>query len=160
MSIYTLRTDDELGLDYGGVWEQTARETTWRRTISSFSTRNSFSQVSCLFLVNAPHAWMRDDDQAELLSRRLEQYEETLRVMYQGITESLPDQGALRCNIEQLLNALRRILERLESLYCDNNEDNDYEDITRGSSDGISSQHILDLWGGRALRYPSNRFKH
>ena len=21
-------------------------------------------------------------------------------------------------------------------------------------------QHILDLWGGRALRYPSNRFKH
>ena len=60
----------------------------------------------------------------------LEQYEETLRVMYQRITESRPDQGALRCDIEQLLNALRRILERLESLYCDNNEENDYEDIT------------------------------
>ena len=64
---------------------------------------------------------VREGDQAELLSRRLEQYEETLRVMYQRITESRPDQGALRCDIEQLLNALRRILERLESLYCDNN---------------------------------------
>ena len=79
-----------------------------------------------------------DGDQAELLSRRLEQYEETLRVMYQRITESRPDQGALRCDIEQLLNALRRTLERLESLYCDN-EENDYEDITTGSSAGILS---------------------
>ena len=60
---------------------------------------------------------VHDDDQAELLSRRLEQYEETLRVIYQRITESRPDQGALRCDIEQLLNALRRILERLESVY-------------------------------------------
>ena len=34
-----------------------------------------------------------DGDQAELLSRRLEQYEEILRVMYQRITESRPDQG-------------------------------------------------------------------
>ena len=30
---------------------------------------------------------VRDGDQAELLSRRLEQYEETLRVVYQRITE-------------------------------------------------------------------------
>ena len=37
---------------------------------------------------------------AELLSRRLEQYEETIRVMYQRITESRPDQGVLRCDIE------------------------------------------------------------
>ena len=39
---------------------------------------------------------------AELLSRRLEHYEETLRVtvMYQRITESRPDQGVLRCDIE------------------------------------------------------------
>ena len=103
---------------------------------------------------------VRNGDQAELLSRRLEQQEETIPVVHQRITESRPDQGALRCDIEQLLNALRRILERLESLYCDNNEENDYEDITTGSSAGISSQHILDLWGGRALRYPSNRFKH
>ena len=44
-----------------------------------------------------------DGDQAELLSRRLEQYEETLRVVYQRITKSRLDQGALRCDIEQLL---------------------------------------------------------
>ena len=37
---------------------------------------------------------------AELLSRRLEQYERTLRVMYQRISESRPDQGVLRCDIE------------------------------------------------------------
>ena len=47
---------------------------------------------------------VRDGDQAELLSRRLEQYEETLCVMYQRITESRPDQGALRCDIKRLLN--------------------------------------------------------
>ena len=47
---------------------------------------------------------VRDGDQAELLSRRLEQYEETLRVMYQRITESRPDQGAIGCDIERLLN--------------------------------------------------------
>ena len=94
MSIYvhnfytSRRTGDELGLDYGGGWEQTAGETTWRRTISSFPTRKSFSQVSCLFSVNAPHARMCGD-QAELLSRRLEQYEETLRVVYQRITDVL-----------------------------------------------------------------------
>ena len=46
------------GLTTGGVWEQTAGETTWRRTISSFHTRKSFPQVSCLFSVNAPHAWI------------------------------------------------------------------------------------------------------
>ena len=90
---------------------------------------------------------VRDDDQAELLSRRLEQYEETLRVMYQRITESRPDQGALRCDTEQILNALRRILERLESLYRDNNEENDYEDITTGSSVGISSPAYSGLVG-------------
>ena len=77
------RTGDELGPDYGGVWEQSAGETTWRRTISSFPTRKSFSQVSCLFSVNAPHAricaiaiklsYYRDDS---------EQNEETLRFVY------------------------------------------------------------------------------
>ena len=80
---------------------------------------------------------MRDGDQAEFLSRRLEQYKETLRVMYERMTESRPEQGALRCDFEQLLNALRRILERLESLYCDGNEENDFKDITTGSSAGI-----------------------
>ncbi|XP_044163830.1 uncharacterized protein LOC114977278 [Acropora millepora] len=62
-------------------------------------------------------------------------------------TESRPYQGALRCDIEQLLNALRRILERLESVCCDNNEENDYEDITTGSSDGISSPAYSGLVG-------------
>ena len=53
-NFYTLRrTGDELGLDYEEVWEQTAGETKWRRTISSFPTRKSFSQVSCPFSVNA-----------------------------------------------------------------------------------------------------------
>ena len=51
---------------------------------------------------------VRDGDQAELLSRRLEQYEETLRVVYQRITESRPDQGALRCDIEQLRATFER----------------------------------------------------
>ena len=67
--------------------------------------------------------------------------------MHQRITESRPDQGALRCDIKQLLNALRRILERLESLYCDNNEENDYEDIITGSSAGISSPSYSGLMG-------------
>lgn len=80
--------------------------------------------------------------------------------MYQRITESRPDQGALRCDIEQLLNALRRILERMESLYCDNNEENDYEDFIIGSSADISSPAYSGLVGDRALGYPSNRFKH
>ncbi|XP_044164677.1 uncharacterized protein LOC122948691 [Acropora millepora] len=100
---------------------------------------------------------VRDGDQDDLLSRRLEQYEETLRVMYQGITESRPDQGALRRDIEQLLNALRRILERLESLYCDNNEENDYEDITTGSSDGISSPAYSAWTCGEAELYNIRR---
>ena len=100
---------------------------------------------------------MHDGDQANLLSRRLEHYEETLRVMYQGITESRPDQGALRCNIEQLLNFLRRILERLESLYCDNNEENDYEDITTGSSDCISSPAYSAWTCGEAELYNIRR---
>ena len=59
---YTSRRTDELGPDYSGVWEQTAGEKTWRLTISSFPTLKSFSQVSCLFSVNAPHG-----DQVELL---------------------------------------------------------------------------------------------
>ena len=99
-----------------------------------------------------------DGDQAELLSRRLEQYEETLRVMYQRITESRPDQGALRCDIERLLNALRRTLERLESLYCNNNEKMTMRTLQQVQALAFHPQHILDLWGGRALRYPSNRF--
>ena len=121
-----------------------------------------FASILSIFSQCTACVDVRDDDQAELLSRRLEQYEETLRVIYQRVTESRPDQGALRCDIEQLLNAVRRILERLESVCCDNNEENDYEEITTVSSAGISSP-AYSAWtcgGGRALQYPSNRFKH
>ena len=106
-----------------------------------------FASILSIFSQCTPCLDVRDGDQAELLSTRLEQYEETLRVVYQRITESRPGQGALRCDIEQLLNALRRILERLESLYCDNNEESDYEDITTGSSAGISSPAYSGLVG-------------
>ena len=106
-----------------------------------------FANILSIFSQCTACLEVRDGDQAEFLSRRLEQYEETLRVMYQRITESRPDQEALTCDIEQLLNALRRILERLESLYCDDNEENDYEDITTGSSDGISSPAHSGLAG-------------
>ena len=106
-----------------------------------------FASILSIFSQCTACVDVRDDDQAELLSRRLEHCEETLRVMYQRITESRPEQGTLRCNIEQLLNALRRLLERLESEYCDNNEENDYEDITTGSSDGISSPAYSGLVG-------------
>ena len=37
---------------------------------------------------------LRDGDQAEFLSRRLEQYEETLHVMYQRLTETRHHQEA------------------------------------------------------------------
>ena len=42
-------------------------------------------------------------DQAELLVRRMEQYEETLRVMYQRIIETRPHQQALANDMEQLM---------------------------------------------------------
>ena len=38
---------------------------------------------------------LRDGDQAEFLSRRLEQYEQTLRIMQQSITETCPRQEAI-----------------------------------------------------------------
>ena len=116
----------------------------------NFFLRNAeefFASILSIFSQCTACQDLRDGDQAELLSRRLEQYEETLRVVYQRITESRPDQGALRCDIEQLLNALRQILERLESLYCDNDEENDYENITTGSSAGISSPAYSGLVG-------------
>ena len=95
------KTGDELGLDYGGVWEQTARETTWQR--ADFFIPNAeefFASILSIFSQCTACLDVRDGDQAELLSRRLEQYEETSCVMYQRITESRPDEGALRCDIE------------------------------------------------------------
>ena len=68
-----------------------------------------FASILSIFSQYTACLGVRDGDQVELLSRRLEQYEETLRVMYQRITKSRPDQGALRCDIEQLLNTLRPV---------------------------------------------------
>ena len=80
---------------------------------------------------------LRDGDQAEFLSRRLEQYGQTLRVMYQRLTETCPRQEA-RHEVEQLMNAQRQLLVRLESLYCHNNEESEYDTDITGSNDGFS----------------------
>ena len=81
---------------------------------------------------------LRNVDQAEFLSRRLEPYEPTLRVVYQCLTETCPRQEAIRHKVEQLMNALRQLLVRLESLYCHNNEESEYDTNITGSDDGFS----------------------
>ena len=81
---------------------------------------------------------LRDGDQTEFLSRRLEQYEQTLRVMYQCLTETCPRQEEIRHEVEQLMNAQRQLLVRLESLYCYNNEESEYDTNITGSNDGFS----------------------
>ena len=80
---------------------------------------------------------LRDGDQAEFPSRRLEQYEQTLRVMYQCLTETYPRQEEIRHEVEQLVNALRQLLVRLESLYYHNNEESEYDTNITGSNDGF-----------------------
>ena len=100
MSIYvhnfytSRRTGDELGLDYGGVWEQTAGETTWRRTFFIPNAEEFFASILSIFSQCTACQDVRDADQAELVSRRLEQYEETLRAEYQPnhvLTRGLSD---------------------------------------------------------------------
>ena len=81
---------------------------------------------------------LRDGDQAEFLSRRFEQYEQTLRVMYQCLTETCPRQEEIRHEVEQFMNAQRQLLVRLESLYCHNNEESEYDTNITGSNDGFS----------------------
>ena len=62
-----------------------------------------------------------DGDQAELLARRMEQYEQTLRVMYQRITESRSHRHALGFNYEQLMVSHRtEIGKMIEGLYSGN----------------------------------------
>ena len=56
---------------------------------------------------------LRDGDQAEFLSKRLEQYEQTLRVMYQRLTKTCPRQEEIRYDVEQLMNMLRQLLLQL-----------------------------------------------
>ena len=81
---------------------------------------------------------LRDGDQAEFLSRRLEQYEQTLRAMYQCLTETCPRQEEIRHEVEQFMNAQRQLLVRLESLYCHNNEKSEYDTNITGLNDGFS----------------------
>ena len=62
-----------------------------------------------------------DGDQAELLARRMEQYEQTLRVMYQRITESRSHLHALGFNYEQLMVSHRTEIGKIiEGLYSGN----------------------------------------
>ena len=63
-------------------------------------------------------------DQAEFLLKRLEEYEQTLCIMYQCV--------------EQLMNALRQLLVSRESLYCHNNKESEYDSNITGSNDGFS----------------------
>ena len=67
--------------------------------------------------------------------------------MYQRLTETRPRQEAIRHDIEQLMNALRKLLVRLESLYCHNNEESERESNITGSNDGVSSPRQSGLVG-------------
>ena len=49
---------------------------------------------------------LRDGDQAEFLSRRLEQYEQTLRVMYQRLIETCRRQEAIRHDVDERAKAV------------------------------------------------------
>ena len=53
-------------------------------------------------------------------------------------TETCPRQEAIRHEVEQLMNALRKLLVRLESLYCHNNEESEYDTKKTGLNDGFS----------------------
>ena len=58
---------------------------------------------------NACLELLLDGEQAEFLSRRLEQSEQTLRFVYQRLTETCPRQETIRHDVEQLINALRQL---------------------------------------------------
>ena len=58
--------------------------------------------------------------------------------MYQCLTETCPRQEAIRHEVEQPMNALRKLLVRLESLYCHNNEESEYDTKKTGLNDGFS----------------------
>ena len=76
---------------------------TWLRLwISSFPTwRNVFKLFLSLFNQSNACLELRDGDQAEFLSRRLEQCEQTLRVLHQRLTETCPRQDAIRAAYER-----------------------------------------------------------
>ena len=63
-----------------------------------------FETILSLFNQSDACLELRDGDKAEFLSRRLQQYEQTLRVMYQRLMETCPRQ-----DVEQLMNTLRQL---------------------------------------------------
>ena len=58
-----------------------------------------FETILSLFNQSDACLELRDGDQAEFLLRRLEQYEQTLRVMYQRQTETCRHQEAIRHDV-------------------------------------------------------------
>ena len=52
------------------------------------------------------------------------------------ITETCSRQEAIGHEVEQLMNALRQLLMGLESLYCHNNEESEYDTNITSSNDG------------------------
>ena len=80
------------------------------------------------------------------------QHEETVRVVYRRVTETPPDQEVLRSGTEELMHALRRVRERLESLYCNKNENSEFEDSATGPNTGISPPTQSGLVGRLASR--------
>ena len=69
-----------------------------------------------------------DGDQAELLARRMEQYEQTLRVMYQRITES-------RSHLPAVDGFHRRDFRKLEGLSIDNDNAEDENGAATGTDE-------------------------
>ena len=68
-----------------------------------------FETIFSLFNQSDASLELRDGDQAEFLSRRLEQHEQTLRVMYRRLTETCRRREAIRHDVEELMNALRQL---------------------------------------------------
>ena len=69
-------------------------------------------------------------DAAEYFSRRLEEYQRTIRVMYSRLREHrLNSTDQLMEDMEQLINVIGQRIERLEALYSDRHfNEQDYTD--------------------------------
>ena len=90
-----------------------------------------------------------DGDQAELLARRMEQYEQTLRVIYQRITESRSHRHALGFNYEQLMVSRRtEIGKMIEGLYSGNDN---VERATETEGDLCSIRYQTVVQAGQIL---------
>ena len=82
---------------------------TWPRLWFLHNVEECFETILSWFNQSNGCLELRDGDQAEFLSRRLEQYEQTLCVLYQRLTETCPRQDAIRHDVEQIMNALRQL---------------------------------------------------